>query len=152
VKHPSILIVDGFVPVCESNLDNLRERVWDFAMDQRAFGPRKLLVAFADPDGRFRGLAYTDRTDTPLLALAACLDYLGPGAAAAVALCDEPVPATPSQDLLERFAAARDITSVYHIHLVDWIACDDDQFWATRLKTLTPSEQPDWWDVPRPED
>jgi hypothetical protein len=108
------------------------------------------LVAFADADGRFRGLAFTDRTNTPLVSFAACLDYLGEGASAAVAFCDEPVPSgPPPHDFLERFAQAQQIADQYHQRLVDWIACDDDQFRATRLTTLTPSEQPDWWDVPR---
>lgn len=152
MKQKNIVIVDGVVPVHDSNLDNLREQVWAFAMDQRAFGPRKLWVAFADTDGRFRGLAFTDRTDTPLVSFAACLDYLGKGAAAAVALCDEPVPTgPPSDDFLERFAQAQELAHEYRVHLVDWIACDDQQFRATRLMTLTPAEQPDWWDVEEPQ-
>jgi len=151
VKQKDIIIVDGFVSVRESDLDNLREQVWAFAMDQRVFGPRKLMVAFANADGRFLGLAYTDRTECPLISFAACLDYLGKGAGGAVALCDEPVlTGPPSQDSLERFAQAREIADHYDIHLVDWISCDDEQFRAIRLMTLTPSEQPDWWDVPQP--
>jgi hypothetical protein len=151
MKQKNVIVVDGVVPVRESGLDNLRDQVWAFAMDQRAFGPRQLWVAFADADGCFRGLAFTDRTDTPLLSFAACLDYLGNGAAAAVALCDEPVPAgPPTNDFLRRFAIAGDIADDYGIHLVDWIACDDEQFRAARLMTLAPSEQPDWWDAPEP--
>lgn len=149
MKRKDVIVVEGVVSVGKTDLDNLREQVWSFAMDQRAFGPRKLWVAFADADGRFRGLAHTNRTPTPLLSFAACLDYLGRGAAAAVVLCDEPVvTGPPPRDWLERFAQAQDVADDYGVHLVDWIACDDQQFRAARLMTMTPSEQPDWWDVP----
>jgi len=67
------------VPADENHRDNLREKVWSYALDQRAFGPRKMLTAFADADGLFRGIAHTDRTDPPLLALEACLSYQGIG-------------------------------------------------------------------------
>ena len=55
---------------------NLREEAWSFALDQRAFGPRKLWVAFADADGTFRGLAHTDRTDRPELCVGPCIEHL----------------------------------------------------------------------------
>jgi hypothetical protein len=146
----SLIVVEGVVPAVESELDDVPNQIWAYAMDQRAFGPRKLLVVFTNAVGRLRVLAFANRTNRPLLALEACLDYLGPGAAAAVALCDEPVaPGPMSGELLERFAEARIRAEAYGVHLVDWIACDDDAFRAVRLLTLTPSEQPDWWDVPR---
>ena len=89
------------------------------------------------------------QTDRPLLAFEACLERLGGGAAAAVALCDEPVAPGPlSIACLERFTEARVLAAAYGVHLVDWIACDDEAFRATRLLTLKPSKQPDWWDVP----
>jgi hypothetical protein len=145
----SLIVVEGVVPVAESELDDVPNQIWAYAMDQRVFGPRKLLVVFTDVAGRLHVLAHANRTDRPLLAFEACLDYLGAGSAAAVALCDEPVePGPMSVELLERFAEARIRAEGYGVHLVDWIACDDDAFRAVRLLTLTPSEQPDWWDVP----
>jgi hypothetical protein len=145
----SLIVVEGFVPVAESELDDVPNQIWSYAMDQRAFGPRKLLVVFTNAAGRLHALAHANRTDPPILAFAACLDHLGAGAAAAVALCDEPVAPGPlSIELLERFTEARALAEAYGVHLVDWIACDDEAFRAIRLLTLTPSEQPDWWDVP----
>jgi hypothetical protein len=131
-----------------SQLDNLRDGVWSFALDQRAFGPRKLWVAFADEDGTFRGLAYTDRTDPPDAAFDACLQYLGAGAAAAIAFCDQPVPdGPPSADYVDLFRRARRIARSYGIRLVDWIACDDDKFLSHRAPIAAPGELGnEWWD------
>jgi hypothetical protein len=103
-------------------------------------------VAFADPVGRFRGLAYTRRTDPPELAFEACLVYMGAGAAAAVAFCDEPVTDGPApREFTERFERARTLSAGYGVHLVDWIACDDQSFRATRLDAMRPDDE--WWDV-----
>jgi hypothetical protein len=144
-----LIIVEGIAPVEESELDDVPNQIWAYAMDQRAFGPRKLWVVFTEASGRLRHMAYTTRTDPPLLGFEACLDHLGSGAAAAVALCDEPVERGPlPAELVERFAAARSLANEYGVHLVDWITCDDDAFRPVRLLTLKPSEQPDWWDVP----
>lgn len=54
-------------------------------------------------------------------------------------------PGPPPAELAPRFALARSIALQYGIHLVDWIACDDDLFRSSRL-ALEPDE--DWWDVP----
>jgi hypothetical protein len=103
------------------------------------------VVAFADRSGRFLGLAYTRRTDPPELALAPGIEHVGRGAAAAVAFCDElVVEGPPPTDLAERLALARSIAAPYGVHLVDWIACDDQLFRSTRL-ALEPDG--DWWDV-----
>jgi len=127
----------------------VRAKVWSYAMDQRAFGPRKLMVAFTDADGQLRVLAHAKRTKQPLLTLEACLDMHGDGAAAAVVWCDERVPAgPPPPEFHRRFEHARELAASYGVHLVDWIACDDEQFRAARLMTLMVDEQPDWWDVP----
>ena len=148
MRSPPI-VVEGVVPVADTELDDVPNQIWSYAMDQRAFGPRRLWVVFTNADGRLRALAYATRTDRPLLAFEACLADLGAGAAAAVALCDERVVPGPLPiERLERFTAARVLAATYGIHLVDWIACDDDAFRAVRLLSLKPSEQPDWWDVP----
>jgi hypothetical protein len=145
----SLIVVEGVVPVAESELDDVPNQIWAYAMDQRAFGPRRMWVVFTNAAGQLRTLAHANRTNSPLLAFEACLNHFGTGAAAAVALCDEPVVAGPlSTDRLERFTAARVLAATYGVHLVDWIACDDEAFRAVRLLTLAPSEQPDWWDVP----
>jgi hypothetical protein len=145
----SLIVVEGVVPVAESELDDVPNQIWAYAMDQRAFGPRKLLVVFTNAAGRLRTLAHVNRTARPMLAFEACLDHLGAGAAAAAVLCDEPVAPGPlSVDRREQFTQARALAEAYGVHLVDWIACDDDAFRAIRLLTPTPSEQPDWWDAP----
>lgn len=150
---PPLIVVDGIEPVAESNLDNLRDKAWSYALDQRAFGPRKLWTAVANAEGRFRGLAYTERTDPPLIALEACLAYLDEhmhrDAVAAVIFCDEPVAdGAPAPEFLERFSSARELAAKFGIHLVDWFACDDDLFRSARCSVPNADEQPDWWDVP----
>lgn len=143
--HDRLVLVEGLVPT-RGDRTNLRDEAWSFALDQRAFGPRKLLVAFADRNGRFRGLAYTDRSDPPEDALGCCVEHLGRGAAAAVAYCDEPVvDGPPPDDLAERFARASAVTAELGVHLVDWIACDDQFFRSTRL-ALHPGRE--WWSIP----
>src|SRR3954470_4151057 len=138
----TLIIVDGVVPVVKTELDDVRAKVWSYALDQRAFGPRKLLVAFTDANGQLRALAHANRTSRPLSSFAACLDYLGGGAAAAVAFCDERVAAgPPSPEFLTRFDQARAIARSYGVYLVDWFACDDEQFRAARLTTLVVQEQ-----------
>src|SRR2546422_8299015 len=78
-----LIVVEGVLPT-ELDDTNLREDGVSLALDQRAFGPRRLLVAFADRDGRFRGLAHVERTDPPEKALAPCIQHIGLGSAAAV--------------------------------------------------------------------
>lgn len=137
--------VEGFVPTDLDN-SNIREECWSFALDQRAFGPRRLLVAFADSTGRLLSLAHAPRTDPPELALACCVDFIGHGAAAAIAWSDEPVQQGPQPPgLAARFRSARAVCSARGVHLVDWIVCDDDVFRSTRL-SLEPDT--DWWDLP----
>ncbi len=46
-----------------------------FCLDQRAFGPRRLVVAFTNRNGHFRGLAHTRRPEPPEAALAGCIEY-----------------------------------------------------------------------------
>lgn len=140
-----LILVDGYVAT-KKDRTNLREEAWSFALDQRAFGPRRLVVAFADRSGRFLSLAHVRRTDPPEAGLGPCIEHLGRGAAA-VAFCDEAVAAgPPPADLAVRFATARSITASHGIHLVDWFACDDELMRSSRL-ALQPHG--DWWDVPQ---
>ena len=140
----SLIVVDGYVATEEDDTD-LREEAWSFALDQRAFGPRRLLVTFADGSGRLRSVAHARRTDPPEAGLAPCIEHVGLGATAAIAFCDEPVvEGPPPTDLVERFALARSIAASYGIHLVDWIACGDQMFRSSRL-ALDPEGE--WWDV-----
>ncbi len=148
VEH-ELIVVSGCVAT-DTNDTNIREKAWSFALDQRAFGPRRLLVAFADADGRFRALAYCRRSVPPEDGLEPCIKHVGSGAAAAVAFCDEPVSSgPPPPDLADRFSRAQSIAASHGIHLVDWFACDDDLFRSARL-TLEPDGE--WWDVPDGED
>jgi hypothetical protein len=141
----SLIVVEGYVATDADDTD-LREEAWSFALDQRAFGPRRLLVAFADASGRFRSLAHARRTAPPEAALAPCIEHSGRGATAAVAFCDETVvDGPPPADLALRFALARSIAASYGVHLVDWFACDDHMFRSSRL-ALDPTGE--WWDVP----
>jgi len=143
--HQHTIVVDGYVAAKDAEID-LRE-VWAYALDQRAFGPRRLLVAFAfaDAAGRLRGLAYTARTDPPELALEACLRYLGEGAEAAIAFCDEPVTAgPPSPAIIARLYTARALAATFGVYLVDWFACDDLQLRSFQL-AVHPDEE--WWAI-----
>jgi hypothetical protein len=157
MPYPPYIVVNGYVPAGThddpSPLDNLRTGVWSFALDQRAFGPRKIVVAFADRDGSFRGLAYTDRTNPAEIGFDACLQYLGAGAAAAIAFCDQPVSdGAPPPGFVELFDRARLIAADYGIHLVDWIACDDDRMRSNRVPLFRAEDAEGaaegWWDVP----
>jgi len=155
VPYQSIVVVDALVPNPEVDHDPLPDQILGIALDQRAFGPRQLMVAFADHDGRFLALTYCRRTEPAATALKACLlhfDTIGRGGeadAAAVVLCDEKVedgPAPPG--FVATFERARRMARMHRVHLVDWIACDDDRFRCARLSTMTPASEPDWWDVP----
>ena len=143
-----LIVVEGYVAKPRDHT-NLRREAWSLALDQRAFGPRRLLVALADRRGRLRGLTHARRTEPPEAALGPCIQHLGLGssAPAAVAYCDEPVAmGPPPPELPERFELARSIAASHGVHLVDWFACDDQVFRSTRL-ALDPEGQ--WWDVPR---
>ncbi len=140
-----LIVVDGY-RATEKDKTNLRKEAWSFALDQRAFGPRRLVVAFANRRGRFLSLAHTRRIEPPEASLGACIQHSGRGAAAAIAFCDEVViEGPPPPDLGVRFASARAIARSYQIHLVDWFACDDQLFRSSRF-ALDPDG--DWWDVP----
>jgi hypothetical protein len=143
--HSSFIVVEGFV---STDLDscNIRDDCWALALDQRAFGPRRLLVGFADRTGRLLTLAHAPRTDPAEMALGPCVDHLGDGAAAAIAWCDEPVQqGPPPPELAARLRLARSVCSARGVHLVDWIMCDDEAFRSMRL-SLEPDTE--WWDVP----
>ncbi len=141
----SFIVVEGYLATPADD-SNLRDDVWSFALDQRAFGPRRLVVVFADRSGRVRTIAHARRTDPPEDALDACIQHLGRGAAAAVAFCDEPVDdGPPSPRIAIDFALRRSVAGGYGVHLVDWIACDDQLFRSSRLAAAPAGE---WWDVP----
>ena len=150
-----LIVVDGVEPNPEFDHDPLPDQILGIALDQRAFGPRQLMVAFAAYDGRFLALLWARRTDPVGLALQACLlhfDTIGRGGeeeAAAVVLCDEPVADGPNPPgFLARFEGARRVARTHGVHLVDWIGCDDDRFRCARLRTFAPATEPGWWDVP----
>jgi hypothetical protein len=144
--HDSLIVVEGLVATDQSDID-LREEAWSFALDQRAFGPRRLLVAFSDASGRFHGLAHTARMDPPELALGPCIEHVGSRSAVAIADCDEEVVmgAPPPPDLPLRFAVACAVAADHGVHLVDWIACDDQTFRSSRIAVHPGTE---WWSVP----
>ncbi len=87
--HRAAIVVDGFVTAASDSTISLPKDVWSLALDQRAFGPRRLVVHCADRSGRVIGVAHTLRTDPPERALGSCLRHVGSGAAVAVAFCDE---------------------------------------------------------------
>ena len=142
-----LVVVEGVVPA-RGFKTNVRDEVWSYALDQRAWGPRRLTVAFADRRGTFRAMANCRRTEPFTIGLAACIAHLGRGAAAAVALNDEEVrPGPVDLDALRtRFELARSVCAAAGIHLVDWIGCDDDNFRSTRMAI---DHEGEWWDVPR---
>jgi hypothetical protein len=141
----SRIVVDGYVATDKDETD-LREDALSFGFDQRAFGRHRLLVAFADRSGRFRGLAYTRRTNPPEAALPACIEHCGLGSEAAIAFCDETlIEGPPPPDLGTRFALACSATAAYGIYLVDWFACNDQVIRGSRFALYPNSE---WWEVP----
>lgn len=141
----SFIVVEGFRST-PADRTNLRDDAWSFALDQRAFGPRRLVVAFADRSGRLRTIAHAPRSDPPENALDACIQHLGWAGAVAVAYCDEPVDdGPPPPSLALDFAMRRSLAAGYGVHLVDWISCDDQLFRSCRLATAPAAE---WWDVP----
>ena len=142
----ALIVVEGYVATPADDTD-MRRDVWSFALDQRAFGPRRLVVAFTNRSGRLLSLAHAPRTDPLEAALAPCIEHLGGAAEAAVAFCDERVVDGPPSPLLAiQFALARSITAGYGIHLVDWIACDDSFLRSSRLAV---DPHTNWWDVPK---
>jgi|SRR5436190_4497788 hypothetical protein len=154
--HPrSLITVDALAPNPEFDHDPLPDQILGIALDQRAFGPRQLMVAFAAYDGRFLALTYARRTDPVDRALEACLlhfDRLGRGGealAAAVVLCDEPVKDGPAPaSFIATFERAKSMARKHDVHLVDWIACDDDLLRFARRRIFTPAAESGWWDVP----
>ncbi len=141
-----LIIVDGYVVADGVEPIDLRDEAWSLALDQRCFGPGRLLVAFGDCDGNMTALAHTRCRPTPELAFTACIRHLGEGAAAAVTLNDEQVTSgPPCSDLAHRYAIYQDIAAAHGIRLVDWIACDPagELFRSTQL-ALHPADP--WWD------
>jgi hypothetical protein len=136
-----LIVVDGLKATVDDM--NLRNDAWSLALDQRAFGPRRLVVAFALRDGTLRTMAHCRRTDPPELALEPCIRHVGLGTDVAIAFCDEPVvEGPPPPEIADRFAEACAVAAEFRIHLVDWIACDDQMFRSFRL-ALFPGEP--WW-------
>jgi hypothetical protein len=140
----STTIVEGY-HCTGDDLDLSGTDFWGFALDQRAFGPRQLVVVTATRDGAVLGLAHCERTELPELALKCCLAALDDGAAAAVAYSDEPVSADPPIGLCNRMNTARVAAREFGVHLLDWIMCDDIQMRSMRM---TLEECNHWWDAP----
>jgi hypothetical protein len=139
------VIVEAYRATDDCDLD-LRLHHWELALDQRAFGPRRLLVAFADRTGRVLMLAHTRRLRQPEDGLMPCIELVAGQAEVAAAYCDEPVTEGPiPPPLIARWERARGIAATCGIHLVDWFSCDDQTFRSTR--TAIEPDTP-WWDVP----
>jgi hypothetical protein len=139
------ITVEGYVPSSDCPPEDLRETIWGYALDQRAFGPGRLVVVLADEHRDLVGVAHTPRTSRPELAVGPCIEHIGRGVAA-VALCDEPVSwGPPPADLALRLALARSVAAGHGVHLVDWISCDDQLFRSAALAS-EPLEQ--WWQLP----
>lgn len=144
---PDVVVVERLV-AREPTID-MREHMWDFALDQRAFGPRRVLVALTDRRGLLLELAHANRTDPHEIAFGLCLRESTTGAVAAVAYCDEPVATSSSPGhidrLAHRFTDARLLAGHFGFHLVDWIACDDQLYRSARL---TLDGDAELWDIP----
>jgi hypothetical protein len=138
-----VTFVEGYR--CSGEEFDLSVDRWSFALDQRAFGPRRLLVATARGDGGLIGLAHCEQIDPPEMGLKCCIAALDDAVPAAVAYSDEPVGPEPPTGLEERFAAARGAAAQFGVHLVDWFMCDDIRIRSTRM---TLPNHGDWWDLP----
>ncbi|KUG59295.1 hypothetical protein AVL62_06340 [Serinicoccus chungangensis] len=150
--------MDGYAVAPGAEVESLLDLLPGLVLDQRAFGPRQLMVAFAAVDGRFLALLHTSRTDPRRSGLEACLLHfwsLGlsdSDMVAAVVLCDEPVEQGESVDLapfLTTFETAKGLAARHRVHLVDWVSCDDDVYRFARLGSMDPTTEPGWWDVPQ---
>ena len=139
----STIIVEGY-HYTGDDLDLSGVDFWSLALDQRAFGPRQLVVVTARRDGAGLGLAHCDQTEPPELALKCCLAVLDE-APVAVAYSDEPVAVDPPSALRDRLDAARHAAQEFGVHLVDWIICDDIRIRSMRI-TLQACDH--WWDAP----
>lgn len=140
-----LLRVDGF-GATDQNTMNLRTDAWSIALDQRQFGPRRLIVAFANDDGSMRYVAHAPRTEPPEDALDACIRAFGLGSDVAIAYSDEMIAfGPPPDDLADRYGRARAVAEQYGVRLVDWISCDDELFRSTQM-ALFPGDP--WWDEP----
>jgi hypothetical protein len=136
-----LTVVEGFR--CRGvDLDLSTADFWKFALDQRHFGPRRLMVVTAGSDGRMLGLAHCGQTDPPEMGLKCCLASLDDGAATAVAYSDEPVGLEPPADLDDRFRMARAAADEFGVYLVDWLMCDDLDLRSMRFTIEAPD---DWW-------
>jgi len=137
-----LVVVERVIPsqkgCADLDLDLRGLLLWGLALDQRAFGPRRVLVAGADADGHLLELVHTTRTDQPEMAFGFCIRTFGAEVEAAVAYCDEPVDPTASGSeldrVVERFADARSFAwDHFGVHLVDWVACDDHCFRSSQI-------------------
>ena len=128
-----------------NDLDLSGPDLFGLALDQRAFGPRRLVVVTARPDGAAVGLAHCEQTELPELALRCCLAALEDWGAVAVAYSDEPVFADPPIGLRDRLDSARDAARDFGVHLVDWFMCDDSVMRSIRI---TLEECNHRWDLP----
>lgn len=126
LTHPSDpAAVVSLVPT-RRNTMNLRVAPWRYTLAQREYGPRRLIVMFADRNGRMQCLMHTARTVPPEDALVRCLDRLRRRAVAVAVYADEPVSAAPRPaDLNHRFTVASDLCAGRGLHLIDWYLCDD---------------------------
>ena len=139
----STIIVEGY-RYTGDDVDLSGNDLWRFALDQRAFGPRQLVVVTARGDGALLGLAHCELTEPPEFALECCLDTLDDGAAAAVAYSDEPVSAETPLGLRGRLDTARIAAREFGVHLVDWIMCDPIQM---RSMSITLEAYNPWWEA-----
>lgn len=130
--------------------EHILTEVWGLALDQRAFGPRRLVVVCTDGKGWLRTITHCPRLTTPERGLDPCLQMARRRQGrhrlvSAVALCDEPVVAEAPLHELDairaRFVDAQSRAWVHGFKLLDWIACDDDQFRSFRVAG---GEAP-WW-------
>jgi len=139
-------LVVGSFRVTGSELDLRGDDAWSFCLDQRQFGPARMLVVHADATGHHLGLSHCRRTDPPWYAMACCLEHFGPGPTAALVYHDEPVKwGPPPPEQLRAFELACQVAANYGVHLVDWFACDDAMYRSMRVAADPDGE---WWNVP----
>lgn len=145
-----------FVVECYRSTDlddtNLLRDGASFLLDQRAFGPRRMLVFFADTSGRMHYMTHCPRLADETIALECSIDtVLSKNAAAlehvraAVVYNDEPVAEEMPDNLGLRFAAASEVFRRHGIRLVDWWMCDDQVFRSMHY-ALHPEDP--WWPWP----
>lgn len=148
---PALFVVECLRSTDEDDTNLIRDHM-SFLLDQRAFGPRRLLIFFTDERADMHYLTHCPRHDDLLVAVMCSIDTVMHGnphaqqhVRAAVVFNDEPVSEDIPGNLAQRFEAVSAVFAAHGITLVDWWMCDDQLFRSMRF-SVDPNQP--WWPWP----